>query len=161
MRVRPVGPGDLRAWCRMRTCLWPAEPEGDLLREARAYVGGAGPLSVVFLCEAAPGQALGMIELSLRSYAEGCSSVPVPYVEGWYVVPEARRLGVGRALIAAAEEWARERGYTEIASDAVLDNRESERAHLALGFEEVERAIHFRKELRPAGGTTPKPMRSP
>jgi aminoglycoside 6'-N-acetyltransferase I len=157
MRVRPVEPGDLRAWCRMRACLWPAEPEGDLLREAKAYLGGAGALQAVFLCEAASGQALGMIELSLRSCAEGCSSVPVPYVEGWYVVPEARRQGVGGALIAAAEEWARDRGYTEIASDAVLDNRESERAHLALGFQEVERAIHFRKDLRPAEGTTANP----
>jgi aminoglycoside 6'-N-acetyltransferase I len=49
--------------------------------------------------------------------------------------------------MAAAEQWARERGYAEIASDAVIDNHVSERAHLALGFAEVERAIHFRKEL--------------
>ena len=50
--------------------------------------------------------------------------------------------------MAAAETWAGERGYTEIASDAVIDNLLSERAHLALGFVEVERAIHFRKDLQ-------------
>jgi aminoglycoside 6'-N-acetyltransferase I len=133
----------------MRAALWPAEPEGDLVREAEAWLGGAGGLQAVFLCEAASGRPLGMIELSLRSYAEGCRSMPVPHVEGWYVVPEARRRGVGRALIAAAERWARDQGHTELASDAVLDNHGSERAHLALGFEEVERAIHFRKDLRP------------
>jgi aminoglycoside 6'-N-acetyltransferase I len=88
------------------------------------------------------GEPLGMLELSLRSVAEGCRATPVPYVEGWYVVPEARRRGMGRELMMAAETWARERGYTEIASDALVDNFEPERAHLALGFEEVERAIH-------------------
>jgi aminoglycoside 6'-N-acetyltransferase I len=151
LRVRLIGPGDLATWCRMRVALWPAEPEGDLIRDAEAHLQGAGALQAVFLCEAAPGQPLGMIELSLRSYADGCRSMPVPYVEGWYVVPEARRGGVGRALMAAAERWARARGYTEIASDALLENRESERAHLALGFAEVERAIRFRKDLERSG----------
>jgi aminoglycoside 6'-N-acetyltransferase I len=94
-----------------------------------------------------------MIELSLRTFADGCRSMPVPYVEGWYVVPEARRRGIGRALVAAAERWARDLGHTEMASDALLGNLESERAHLALGFEEVERAIRFRKDLTgPDGG---------
>jgi len=34
-----------------------------------------------------------------------------------------------------------------ITASALLDNRVGERAHLALGFAEVERAIHFRKDL--------------
>ena len=60
---------------------------------------------------------------------------------------DLRGSGVGRALIAAAEQWARDRQYTELASDALLDNTGSYAAHRALGFEEVERAIHFRKAL--------------
>jgi aminoglycoside 6'-N-acetyltransferase I len=71
----------------------------------------------------------------------------VPYVEEWFVMPEARRMGVGRALIAAAEAWARERGYPELASDALLDNLVSQSAHRALGFEEVERQVAFRKDI--------------
>jgi aminoglycoside 6'-N-acetyltransferase I len=147
MRIRLIGPGDLEAWCGMRHALWPDAAERDLIREARAYFDGASSLQAVFLGEGASGEPLGMLELSLRSVAEGCRTTPVPYVEGWYVVPEARRGGMGRRLMAAAEQWARERGYAEIASDAVIDNLVSERAHLALGFEEVERAIHFRKGL--------------
>jgi aminoglycoside 6'-N-acetyltransferase I len=147
MRIRLIGPGDLEAWCGMRHALWPDAAERDLIREARAYFDGASSLQAVFLGEGASGEPLGMLELSLRSVAEGCRTTPVPYVEGWYVVPEARRRHVGRDLMAAAETWARECGYTEIASDAVIDNLVSERAHLALGFEEVERAIHFRKGL--------------
>ena len=147
MRVRLIGPGDIATWCELRRALWPDAAEGDLLREAEAHFAGAGALQAVFLGETASGEPLGMLELSLRSVAEGCRASPVAYVEGWYVVPKARRRGVGRGLMAAAEQWARERGYIEIASDAVIDNLISARAHLAIGFAEVERAIHFRKEL--------------
>jgi aminoglycoside 6'-N-acetyltransferase I len=147
MRIRLIGPDDVATWCTMRHALWPDAAEPDLIREAQAYFDGASSLQAVFLGETASGEPLGMLELSLRSVAEGCRTTPVPYVEGWYVVPEARRGGMGRRLMAAAEQWARERGYAEIASDAVIDNHVSERAHLALGFAEVERAIHFRKDL--------------
>jgi aminoglycoside 6'-N-acetyltransferase I len=148
--VRLIGRVDLPAWCRMRGDLWPDAAAGELTLEAEAYFDGASSLQAVFLCIAASGEPLGMLELSLRSVAEGCQSTPVPYVEGWYVVAEARGRGVGRALMAAAEAWARERGYAELASDAVIDNLPSLRAHVALGFVEVERAIHFRKDLQAA-----------
>jgi aminoglycoside 6'-N-acetyltransferase I len=96
---------------------------------------------------ARPGGGLaGFLELSVRSYAEGCTG-PVPYVEGWHVDADVRRQGVGRALVARAEAWARERGYTEIASDTEVERAHSIRAHRALGFEEVERIVVFRKAL--------------
>ena len=83
----------------------------------------------------------------LREYAEGCNSSPVGFVEGWYVDPEARRSGVGRRLVEAAEDWAREAGCTEMASDSLIDNDEGHRAHEAIGFTEVERLVCFRKSL--------------
>jgi aminoglycoside 6'-N-acetyltransferase I len=145
--VRPVGPGDAQVWRRLRRALWPAEDEGELERDAAAYFPGTSSLQAVFLCEDPAGEPLGMLELSLRPYADGCRSSPVPYVEGWYVVPAARRRGIGRMLMAAAETWAREGGYRELASDALLENSLSERAHRSLGFQEVERQIIFRKDL--------------
>ena len=54
---------------------------------------------------------------------------------------------MGRALVAAAEEWARAQGYSEVASDALVENEASHRAHRALGFDEVERSVAFRKSL--------------
>ena len=147
MAIRPIGPGDIGSWCRLRQALWPDAVEGELLQEATAYFDGASDLEAVFLAEAPSGEPLGMLEVSLRPFADGCRTTPVPYIEGWYVVPEARRRGVGRDLMAAATSWARARGYPEIASDTVLGNLAGERAHLALGFEEVERAIRFRKDL--------------
>lgn len=94
------------------------------------------------------GEILGFAELSLRTYAEGCGSSPVGYLEGWYVVPEARRQGVGRALVRAAELWAKEQGCTEFASDTELENTVSADAHRALGFDEVEIVRCFRKALQ-------------
>ncbi len=90
---------------------------------------------------------IGVVELSLRAYAEGCQSDNVAYVEGWYVVPEVRGRGVGRALIEAAEGWARRQGCTELGSDTQLDNATSAAAHRALGFSEVGQIRCFRKPL--------------
>lgn len=147
--VRRIEPRDLDSWVAMRRSLWPDEDAGDLAREASKFVrdGAALGLAAVLVSEDPEGGLTGFVEIGLRDYADGCSSSPVPYIEGWYVVLEARRKGVGRSLIAAAESWSIERGHTEIASDALLDNLQSERAHKALGFEEVERAIRFRKTL--------------
>ena len=58
-----------------------------------------------------------------------------------------QRRAVGRALMAAAEEWARSQGAREIASDTWCDNEPSQQAHAALGFEVVDRCVHFRKSL--------------
>jgi aminoglycoside 6'-N-acetyltransferase I len=157
MHVRLIRQDDLETWCAMRAALWPDEDMAALRAEAEAFFSddtSPNRLHAVFLCEDRNARPLGMLELSLRSYAEGCSSSPVPYVEGWFVVPDAQRRGVGRALIDAAEKWAAERGFTEIASDALLGNTVSERAHLAIGFQEVERSIHFRKEIGPRSRLT-------
>jgi aminoglycoside 6'-N-acetyltransferase I len=69
-------------------------------------------------------------------------------VEGWYVDPAMRGKGVGSLLIEQAEYWARDRGYSELASDAQINNHLSIAAHGKLGFEEVERSVAFIKRLR-------------
>jgi aminoglycoside 6'-N-acetyltransferase I len=148
MKARLMRLDDAEIWRTMRHALWPAADEAQLRDEIRTYFTGASPLQAVFLCEDTSARPIGFLELSLRSYSEGCCSSPVPHVEGWYVVPEARRRGVGQALMAAAEEWARGHGFSELASDVELTNKAGERAHLKAGFEEVERGIHFRKSLR-------------
>jgi aminoglycoside 6'-N-acetyltransferase I len=150
MTVRPATKADAETWLAMRAALWPdANVDALRLEVGRYFVAHGEPLLPhrVFIAET-EGKIVGMLELSLRPYADGCDSSPVPFIEAWYVVPDARRSGVGGALARAAEQWALENGYTEIASDALLENTESERAHKAVGFEEVERAIRFRKALK-------------
>jgi aminoglycoside 6'-N-acetyltransferase I len=93
------------------------------------------------------GQAVGFVELSIRNIVDSCRTDRVGYLEGWFVVPEARRQGIGAALVAAGERWAKSVGCQEFASDARLDNEVSHRAHLALGFTETGRSVNFRKDL--------------
>src|SRR5688572_31355457 len=50
----------------------------------------------------------GFIELGLRTYAEGCESSPVPFIEGWYVDADARGTGLGAALVRSAEQRSEE-----------------------------------------------------
>jgi aminoglycoside 6'-N-acetyltransferase I len=54
---------------------------------------------------------------------------------------------LGREMVRVAEEWAREKGCTEMASDTWLENETSIAAHLKIGYEEVERLVHFVKRL--------------
>ena len=91
---------------------------------------------------------IGFIEGSIRSdYVNGTETSPVGFVEGVYVAPAWRRRGVARQLYAAIADWARARGCRELASDALLDNEVSQRAHRALGFRETERVVYFTKPL--------------
>lgn len=144
--TRPVHPHDAAAWCRLRQALWPGEPNEHEQEIAEFFAGERSEPDAVLVAERG-GNLIGFAELSLRNYAEGCDTSPVGYLEGWYVAPEARRQGVGRALVRAGERWAREQGCTEFASDTELENGLSAAAHRALGFDEVAVVRCFRKEL--------------
>jgi aminoglycoside 6'-N-acetyltransferase I len=95
-----------------------------------------------------PGGGLGgWVSFSIRPWGNGTESRPVPYVEGWWVAPALRKAGVGRALIAAVEAWAKMCGFRELGSDANLDNAIGRAAHEAVGFAETARMVFFRKKL--------------
>lgn len=149
MIVRPVEQRDVQAWGALRATLWPDAGSVELAAECAAYFSPERSpfLEMVFVAETPDGFLVGFIEASLRSVAEGCTGSPVPYIEGWYVAPHARESGVGRSLVGAVEDWARARGFNELGSDALSDNTQSHAAHEALGFEEVEHIVTFRKQL--------------
>ena len=146
--VRPVGPSDAEAWLRMRCALWPEGSEAEHRTEIAAFLDRSArePAAVLF-AEDDAGRPLGFVELSIRPCAEGCRTNRVAYLEGWYVVPDARQGGVGRSLGQAAETWGRAQGCTEFASDTNPDNTSGIAAHLALGFEDAGLVQCFRKEL--------------
>jgi aminoglycoside 6'-N-acetyltransferase I len=133
-------------WARLRTALWPDCPAEQHEREMAEIVQNP-ERETVFVSAGPDGRLLGFLEVSLRPVAWGCTSSPVGYLEGWYVEPGARRQGIGGALVAAGEEWARSKGCQEMASDAEIENQLSHVAHGRLDYEEVERLVHFRKAL--------------
>ena len=130
----------------MRNALWPGSL-WDHEVETGKYFATAGDRPIVLVAEADDGL-IGFLELDFRKYAPDCLSSPVPFIEGWYVEPAWQRRGVGRALVEAAEARAVALGCTEIASDVEIDNAGSIAAHLALGYEEVERTVAFRRSLK-------------
>src|SRR5512134_3693370 len=144
--IRPVEPSDATAWARMRTALWPDDSESHAADIARFFSPQRNePLEVLLACSGS-GSPLGLVELSIRPHAAGCTSDRVAFVEGWYVEPAHRGRGVGAALMRAAEEWGRANRCTELGSDTQLGNESSIGAHKALGFKEVERLVAFRKD---------------
>jgi aminoglycoside 6'-N-acetyltransferase I len=149
MEIRAIEPRHALVWAAMRSRLWPGADPGDLEREALAFFSGTPPpvMTIAFLAQGDRAEPIGFVEASLRAFADGCDSMPVPHLEGWYVEPSARGRGAGRALLAAVEDWARARGFTEIASDTETHNAASATAHEACGYVEVERLIKFRKAL--------------
>jgi aminoglycoside 6'-N-acetyltransferase I len=134
------------AWLALRLALWPDASEAEHLSGmADAITRG----HYVRLAVAADGSALGFVEASKRvDYVNGTSSSPVAFLEGLYVVPSVRRQGVARTLVDSVARWALGEGCTELASDALLDNRAAHAAHRSLGFEETERVVYFRRALR-------------
>jgi aminoglycoside 6'-N-acetyltransferase I len=154
MTVRHLEAGDRAEWLRLLAGLYPHHPESDHIPSVDAFIAGSihDELlpAAVFVAERRDGGLCGFLELSVRNYAEGCTGA-APYVESWFVDADVRGRGTGRALMDAAESWSREHGYTELASDAELANVASHNAHRAVGFEEVERVVIFRKALAPDG----------
>ena len=149
VEVSAAGPPDADDWLRMRRALWPDGSEEEHHGEIEAFVAGRFPRSPweVLVARTPDGRAAGFAELSVRPWAEGCEGTEVAYLEGWYVEPHVRRSGVGLALVAAAEDWARARDLGEIASDADPANAASHAAHRAAGFRDAGLVRCFAKRL--------------
>jgi aminoglycoside 6'-N-acetyltransferase I len=146
MEIRGYREGDRARWLELRESLWPDVERSQLERELDMWLEDPSRHTVLFASDAS-GRLCGFVELSLREWAEGCESRPVGYLEAWYVDADRRRSGVGRALIRAAERWIRERGATEFASDADIDNSVSHAAHRAVGFDDVGLQVLFARRL--------------
>ena len=143
--IRRATHEDKPEWIRMRQGLWPEAPLeyldfdlDDLLADSDAGI---------FVASNADGKLVAFIEASLRGYGEGCETSPVGYIEAWYVDEHVRGKKLGKEMVRVAEQWAREKGCIEMASDTWLENEVSIQAHLKMGYEEAERLVHFVKRL--------------
>ncbi len=143
---RPATETDSPSVAGAMKALWP-EADMEEMRELAAARCSPAAAAPTFVAINSGGELAGFVYLDLRSYAEGCTSSPVPFIEGWWVAPSMRRKGIGRRLIEMAESWAKSRGYHEIASDTEVHNTASQAAHRALGYSPLPALIPFRKML--------------
>src|SRR5258706_544017 len=145
MKVRAYDDKDWPDWLRMSLALFANYADQDLvpwMREFRARSDAE-----IFVAEDPGGAVVGFVEVGTRPYADGCDTSPVGYIEAWYIEPEARRRGLGRALFVAAEVGAGGGGSREIASDAQLGKEVSHEANRGSGYEGVDRVVQYRKPL--------------
>jgi aminoglycoside 6'-N-acetyltransferase I len=145
--LQPCVSADQPGWLDLRAALWPDCSREELLTEMASLIVHPERFAQ-FIAYSASGQALGFVEASIRTdYVNGTTTSPVAFIEGLYVVPEARKKHVGKRLVDAVVPWALAAGCTELASDALLENQLSHRVHEALGFTQTERVVFFLRKL--------------
>ncbi len=149
--IRLAQLADCGQLARLREALWPESSSEEHAKELAPILSGNACLTmpmIILVAETTDQALVGFLEAGLRSHAEGCdASRSVGYIEGWYVAESHRRRGIGSELLVAAENWARGHGCTEMASDTWIDNEQSQRVHELLGYEVVDRCVHYRKAL--------------
>lgn len=150
-RMRRAESSDAATVGAMMRLLWPTEDPAafdDDLEALHGHLTDLGPAAIFVAVADADGGPMGFVSVGTRPWSEGVPECPVGYVAGWYVAATWRRLGVGRALLDAAEQWSRDQGYAVIASDTEQRNAVSIAAHLATGYREAERIVYFAKTLQ-------------
>ena len=114
----------------------PAGHDPDALaprfREALAQaVRAQGPGSAVLIAERADGARVGFISLRVGTDAAGASR---GHVADLAVTADARRSGVGTALLKAGEAWARDRGLPFLSLNVWSTNEPARAFYGRLGY---------------------------
>ena len=126
--------------------MWPDHDPDDLEAEFRELAVNNEAACFIKYAEGKPA---AFAQCQLRhDYVEGTKSSPVGYLEGIFVSEGYRKKGYAAELLSECEKWAKEKDCSEFASDCELDNIDSLRFHMAVGFAEANRVICFRKELK-------------
>jgi aminoglycoside 6'-N-acetyltransferase I len=136
---------DSRTITELAILLWPDNEIDELEEELKDYIISNSAVIFIYIDETTP---IGFAQCGLRKdYVEGTESTPVGYLEGVFVRKEHQKKGIAKKLLTRCEEWAKEQGCSEFASDCELGNTESLKFHLQVGFEEANRIICFTKKL--------------
>jgi aminoglycoside 6'-N-acetyltransferase I len=153
MKVRPVELRDFPEWRRMRCSLWPehakSELNGEMEKIFECIDAPCRQPQVVFVADRGGDRLGGFVEASIHQNAEGCSTSPVGYIEGWWIDADLRQQGIGKLLVKESERWAFGKGCKEMASDTDDYRPVSVLAHNALGYEttSIGTEIRFRKRI--------------
>ena len=85
----------------------------------------------------------------IHGYVAHILEAPVSFVEiGGLVVDESHRgTGIGRALINAAEDWARSGGFDDIRLRSATKRVEAHKFYESLGYQIVKTQLRFEKKL--------------
>ena len=115
--VRPILGGDVKEWERLRCALWPDGAADHYVEIASFFAGTLAEPEAVLVAITPDREMIGLAELAIRTDLAETANQKTGYIEGLYVIPEARFRGVARALAQASLKWAREQGCVAFASD--------------------------------------------
>lgn len=147
IQIKMAESSDLVAVAELAQQLWQHHTVEELYGEMAEYLS-SGAIFLAWETEGDKMKEVGFAQCSLRhDYVEGTSKSPVGYLEGIFVLPAYRRCGISQKLLQACQEWAKQQGCCEFASDCELENKESLCFHLACGFQEANRIICFVKKI--------------
>ena len=143
--IKRAGMEDAGALANLAGQMWTGHDPKDLEAEFRKLAKDDEAACFIKYVDDAP---IAFAQCQLRhDYVEGTESSPVGYLEGIFVSEGYRKQGYAAELLSECERWAREKACTEFASDCEIDNADSFRFHMSVGFEEANRIICFRKGL--------------
>jgi len=144
--IRPMAAGDAEGVAALSDQLgYPALP-ADISRRFWDIQGN--PDSRVLVCEGEGGSVLGWLHVFGNHLLE---SNPDAEVGGLVVADGARGRGVGTALMAAAETWARERGYPVVSVRSNTIRTDAHEFYTRIGYTIVKSQYKFRKEIGSVG----------
>jgi len=147
MHLRKAAPGDAHEWARLRNALWPGSLNDHLVEIGAYLVSKATDIVDAYVLDRGNGVLGGFIEINIRYRAENGQARAIAGIEGWHLDPDVMGAEAMETLICAAEQWALDHGFDRLASDVHIANASSIATHTALGFEEVDRMVHFMKKL--------------
>ena len=143
--VRKATNSESRVLAEMAIQMWDSHTIDELETE---FIETLNDEQSVFFIKYLNNVPVGFAQCGLRTdYVEGTETSPVGYLEGIFVKADYRNNGYARELLLACETWAKDMGCTEFASDCELDNTNSLKFHMAMGFDEANRIICFKKKL--------------
>ena len=143
--IQPVQRDQFGDWLRLREAVYSGIDGEFHDQEMELFLGD--DTKECFLAITDAGDTCGMVEVSLRNIVDGCLTSPVGYIEGVYVDPKFRGIGIARQLLEKAEDWCRSQGCREMGTDAELHNTDAQCFHQKMGFKETFRIVGYRKDL--------------
>jgi len=144
LTIRKTSPKDIDTWVQLRHALWPHYSQRYLRKELQQLRARGKYESLLAIIDKEP---VGFVEFQKRLHAQGTIESPVLYIEGLYVCKKYRRLGIAQRLVDQVKKIAKAEGIKILASDAMLENKISQRAHKGFGFKETHRLVHFLMKL--------------
>jgi len=145
--IRKAAKEDVICIAEMAIMMWDCHSVEELAEEFVAILDNE-ECAIYLIFDNIDDMPIGFAQCGLRhDYVEGTESSPVGYLEGIFIREGYRKKGYAKDLLAECENWAKEKGCSEFASDCELTNSVSLAFHINMGFTEANRIICFAKRI--------------